>query len=131
MNEGFSATIETNTTSSRTRPDWSIPTASHRLGSSSSSRGREFSACSLARTQDSLIGELFAPEALTPTRMSLETMDPLAHRRANRAGTAINPFQGSMFYQCRQCLRIQAHHHSNASALPQRRMPRARRRQIS
>ena len=84
----------------------------------------------LARAQDSLIGELFAPEALTPTRMSLETMDPLAHRRANRAGTAINPFQSSTFHQCRQCLRIQAHHHSNARALPHRRTPRARQRQV-
>ncbi len=44
MNEECSATIETNTTSSRTCPDWSIPTTSHHLGSSSSSRGREFRA---------------------------------------------------------------------------------------
>ena len=67
----------------------------------------------------------------TDADMSLEAMGQLSHRRANRVGTAINPFQGSTFHQRSQCLRIQAHRHSNTRPLPHRRTPRARRRQIS
>ena len=130
MNEEFSATIENkydqleNTprlVDTHHKPSPEIVLTIERAGVQ----------CVLARTQDSLIGELFAPEALTPTRMSLETIDPLAHCRANRVGTAINPLQGSTFHQCRQCLRIQAHRHSDTRPLPHRRTPRARRRQIS
>ena len=62
--------------------------------------------------------------------MSLEAMGQLSRRRSNRVGTAINPFQGCTFHQCRQCLRIQAHRHSNTRSLPHRRTPRARRRQV-
>lgn len=58
-------------------------------------------------------------------------MGPLSYRRANRVGTAINPFQGSTFHQRRHSLRIQAHRHSNTRPLPHRGTPRARRRQIS
>ena len=60
---------KTNTTSSRTRPDWSIPTTSHRLGSSSSSRGREFSACSYA--YNCLVRETITPKLLTRTGVNL------------------------------------------------------------
>jgi len=53
----------------------------------------------LARTQDSLIGEFFAPEVLTPTGMRLREMDPLSHRRANRVRTARDPLEGCMFHE--------------------------------
>ena len=66
----------------------------------------------------------------TDADMSLEAMGQLSRRRSNRVGTAINPFQGCTFHQCRQCLRIQAHRHSNTRSLPHRRTPRARRRQV-
>ena len=53
----------------------------------------------LARTQDSLIGEFFAPEVLTPTGMRLREMDPLSHRRAKRVRTACDPPGGSGFHE--------------------------------
>ena len=62
--------------------------------------------------------------------MSLETMDPLAHRRANCVRTARDPLGGSTLHQCRQRLLIQAHRHSDARPLPHWRAPRTRRRQV-
>ena len=53
----------------------------------------------LARTQDSLIGELFAPEALTPTRMSLEAMGQLSRHHANRVRTARDPLGDKGFHE--------------------------------
>ena len=62
--------------------------------------------------------------------MSLETMDPLAHRRANRVRTAHDPLGAAGSISAPQRLFIQAHHHSDARPLPHRRTPRARRRQV-
>ena len=53
----------------------------------------------LARTQDSLIGEFFAPEVLTPTGMRLREMDPLSHRRVKRVRTARDPLGGKGFHE--------------------------------
>ena len=121
---------KTNTTISRTRPDWSTPTTSHRLGSSSSSRGREFKACSYAyRIASSQ--RRSRPKCLRALACTLGDMTPLAHSRANRVRTAPNPLQGSTFHQRRQCLCVQTHRHSDARPLPHRRTPRARSRQLS
>ena len=120
---------KTNTTSSRTRPDWSIPTTSQRLGSSSSSRGREFSACSyVCRTGSSEPAS--HAHMSTDADMSLEAMGQLSPHRANRVRTARDPLGGSTLHQCRQRLLIQAHRHSDARPLPHWRAPRTRRRQI-
>ena len=121
---------KTNTTSSRTSPDWSITATSHRLGSSSSSRGREFKACSYAyRIAPSQSRS--HPKCLRALACTLGDMSPLAHSRANRFGTATNPLQGSTFHQRRQCLRVQTHRHSDARPHPHRRTPRARSQQLS
>ena len=53
----------------------------------------------LARTQDSLMGELFAPEVLTPTGMSLEAIGQLSHRRANRVRMARDPLGDKGFHE--------------------------------
>ena len=121
---------KTNTTISRTRPDWPTPTTSHRLGSSSSSRGREFKACSYAYRIASSQSRS-RPKCLRALACTLGDMSPLAHSRANRFGTATNPLQGSTFHQRRQCLRVQTHRYSDARPLPHRRTPRARSRQVS
>ena len=121
---------KTNTTSSRTRPDWSIPTTGHRLGSSSSSRGREFRACSYVCRTGSSEPASHAPYMSTDADMSLEAMGQFSPHRANCVRTARDPLGGSTLHQRRQRLLIQAHRHSDARPLPHWRAPRTRRRQV-
>ena len=102
-----------------------MPTTSHRLGSSSSSRGREFRACSWAYRTDSSVSRS-RPKCLRALACSLGDMGPLAHRCTYRVGTAIDPLRGSTFHQRAERLLIQSHRDGHSRPLPDRRAARTR-----
>ena len=120
---------KTNTTSSRTRPDWSIPTTSQRLGSSSSSRRREIRACSYVCKTGSSEPASHAPYVYG-CRHVLRRDGPLARHRANGVRTARDPLGAVGSMSAPQRLFIQTHRHSVSRSFPHRRTPRIRRRQV-